>query len=86
MLATSRAAHCKETRSLSLEREVIQELQETKGSCSTSERANQLLRSALEAERYQRLENEARQFYGSINDREETRAFRTGAIKSWDRE
>jgi hypothetical protein len=86
MVAASRAAHGKQTRSLSLEREVIQELEETKGSESTSHRANQLLRSALEAERYARLANEAQEFYGSINDREETRAFRSGAMKSWDRE
>src|ERR1700687_237887 len=84
MFATSRAAHGKQTRSLSLDREVIQELQETRGSCSTSERANQVLKSALEAERYARLENEAQQFYGSIHDREETLAFRSGAMKSWD--
>jgi hypothetical protein len=86
MLAASTRTHGKQSRSLSLEREVIQQLEETKGSDSTSQRANQLLRLALEAERYARLENEAQQFYGSINDREETRAFRSGSMKSWGRE
>ncbi len=85
MLA-ARAINRKQTRSLSLEPEVIRELEETKGSESTSERANQLLRFALEAEKYMRLEEEAQRFYGSLNDREETRAFRSGSIKSWNRE
>ena len=76
----------RETRSFSLEREVIQELEKTKGADSTSERANQLLRLALEAERYARLAEEAQQFYGSIDDREETRAFRSAAMKSWAKE
>ncbi len=110
MLAASKAPTGRQTCSLSLEREVIQELQETRGSGSTSERANQLLRAALEAEKLARLEDEAREFYvsddrsmnGSINgaktgtkagttkssarDREEVRAFRSGAMKSWNRE
>jgi hypothetical protein len=76
----------RQTRSFSLDREVIEQLEKTKGSESASERANQLLRSALEAEKYARLEEEARQFYGSANDREEARAFRSAAIKSWARE
>lgn len=76
----------RQTRSLSLDQDIIQELEETKGSDSASERANQLIRAALEIERHARLEEEARQFYGSINDREEARAFRSGAAKSWARE
>jgi len=64
----------------------MQELEQTKGLESTSERVNQLLRVALEAEKYARLEKEAQQFYGSINDREETSAFRSATKKSWARE
>ncbi|HZR30821.1 MAG TPA: hypothetical protein VFA76_03080 [Terriglobales bacterium] len=75
----------RESRSLSLEKEVIQAIEETKGAESTSERVNQLLRSALEAERIIQLEKEAEQFYGSIDDREETIAFQCAALKSWDR-
>jgi hypothetical protein len=85
-MATATARSNRQTRSFSLERDVIQELEETKGSESASERVNQLLRSALEAEKYARLEEEGRQFYGSINDREEARAFRSAAVKSWARE
>jgi hypothetical protein len=76
----------KETRSFSLDRDLLQLLEDTKGEESASERVNQLLRFALEAERYSRLENEAEQFYGSVNDTEETRAFQSAAIKSWVRE
>jgi len=84
-LANRPSRSARESRSLSLEREVIRALEETKGAESTSERANQLLRAALEAERIAQLEKEAEQFYGSTNDREETRAFQRAALKSWDR-
>jgi hypothetical protein len=90
MLAASKALQGRQNCSLSLDREVIHELQGTKGSLSTSERANQLLRAALEAEKLARLEKEAREFYlsasGSAKDREEVRAFRAGTVKSWNRE
>lgn len=85
-MATSTTRSPRQIRSFSLEPEVIQQVEETKGSESASERVNQLLRSALEAEKYARLEEEARRFYASVNDREEARAFRSAALKSWTRE
>ena len=51
------------TKSFSLDRAVLQEVQRTKGSSSTSERVNVLLQVGLEVERKRSLHSEAAAFF-----------------------
>lgn len=51
------------TKSLSLDRAVFKEVQRTRGSASTSERVNALLRVGLEVERKRTLHGEAADFF-----------------------
>lgn len=52
------------TKSFSLDREIIREVERTRGSSSTSERVNRLLRVGLEVERQRSLHGEAAAFFG----------------------
>jgi hypothetical protein len=73
------------TRSLSLEKSVLKEVERTKGDSSTSERVNDLLKTALEVERKQCLHVEAAAFFQAdeiTDDREERRAFQEASFKS----
>jgi len=75
------------TRSFSLERDVLKEVERTKGPVSTSERVNKLLKVGLEIERRQRLHAEAAEFFGgSGEDRTGRRAFQEASIKAITRE
>lgn len=75
------------TKSLSLEREVLDEVERTKGTASTSERINTLIRIGLEVERKQSLHAEAEAFFkSSEDDRTARRAFQSASIKSISRE
>jgi hypothetical protein len=74
-------------RSFSLDPDVLEEVERTKGDTSASERVNQLLKRALELERKASLSNEAAQFFQAVpEDREERRAFQRAGIKTWTRE
>jgi len=72
------------TKSLSLEKELLKEVERTKGGASTSERVNTLLKAALENERRRGLAAEVEAFFGSTSDEDEAsrRAFRSASIKS----
>ena len=75
------------TRSFSLERDVLQEVEQTKGRASTSERVNNLLKVGLEIERRQRLHAEAAAFFGELEmDRTDRHAFQKASIKAITRE
>jgi hypothetical protein len=75
------------TKSLSLEKEVLKEVERTKGGSSTSERVNTLLKVALEVERRQCLHTEAAAFFKQAgDDRTARRAFQSASIKSLTRE
>ena len=74
------------TKTFSIEKEVLKEVVKTKGSCSTSERVNELLKAGLEAERKQSLHSEAAAFFRSEEDRGEARAFQTASLRSITRE
>ena len=77
----------KKTRSYSLDPDVLSEVNRTKGDASASERVNQLLKFALEAERRASLSQEAAQFFSTApDDREERRALQKATIRSWARE
>src|SRR6266550_621781 len=71
------------TRSFSLERDVLKEVERTKGPVSTSERVNKLLKVGLEIERRQRLHAEAAEFFGAPEeDGTARRAFQEASIKA----
>jgi hypothetical protein len=74
--------------SLSLDRELLLEVKRSRRGRSISQRVNELLRRALEMERFERLEQEARDFFGSQTpaERAETLAFQAGSINSLKRE
>ena len=76
------------TKSLSLEKELLREVERTRGGVSTSERVNALLKVALEIERRRGLAAEAEEFFGSAPDGDEAsrRAFQSASIKSLARE
>ena len=77
----------RKTRSFSLDHDVLCEGERTKGSSSASERVNQLLKYALEAERKACLHQEAARFFSSPpEDRQERRAFQNASVRSWSRE
>ena len=73
-------------KTVSLEKEVLREVERTKGKVSTSERVNQLLKAGLEAERRRSLHSEAAAFFESEEDRTERRAFQSASLKSISRE
>jgi hypothetical protein len=75
------------TKSFSLEKDVLKEVERTKGVCSTSERVNSLLKAGLEAERRQQLHAEAESFFKhSAETRAARRAFQSASFKSLARE
>ena len=76
----------RKTRSLSLDPEVLSEIERTTGRVSASERVNVLLKHALEAERKMKLRDEAAEFFAGASDNQERRAFHNAAIKTWTRE
>jgi metal-responsive CopG/Arc/MetJ family transcriptional regulator len=73
-------------KTVSLEKELLREVERTKGKVSTSERLNQLLKAGLEAERRRSLDDEAAAFFQPDADRAEHRAFQSASVKSISRE
>jgi predicted CopG family antitoxin len=57
----------RQAKSFTISDDVLTEIANTKGTGSTSERVNELLKRALELERRERLEQEAAEFFA--NDR-----------------
>jgi hypothetical protein len=78
------ASTTRTTRTFSLEKQVLEEVERTKGPVSTSARVNQLLKTGLEAERSRALHAEASQFFTSEPDkaRKARRAFQSASVKS----
>jgi predicted CopG family antitoxin len=60
--------HLRQAKSFTISDEVLREIANTKGACSTSERVNELLKRALELERRERLEQEAAKFFANAQD------------------
>jgi Arc/MetJ family transcription regulator len=75
-------------KTITVDESVLAEVERTKGSGSTSERVNELLKLALEQERRDELEREAARFYAGENrkDRTEDRAFQKASLRSFTRE
>ncbi len=77
----------RQSRSFSLDPDVLSEVERTKGNTSASERVNHLLKSALDLERKANLFQEAAHFFSaSPDDREERQAFQKAGIRTWERE
>ncbi len=77
----------RKTRSFSLDPEVLDQIENTKGQSSASERANHLFKYALEMERKTNLYQEAAQFFSTApDDRRERRAFQKASLRAWSRE
>jgi len=76
------------TKSFSLDKQLVQEVESSRGPVSASQRVNQLLRTGLEAERRQSLHAEAARFFQSIASQEKRarRAFQAASLKSITRE
>jgi len=60
----------RQVKSFTINNEILTEISSTKGTASTSERVNELLRRALDLERRERLEQEAQEFFA--NDGQES--------------
>ena len=86
-------AGTKTIKTFSLEKEVLREIERTKGTVSASERVNSLIKTGLEAERRSALDREAATFFGHdfsasskpLEQREHRRAFQTATLKSLSR-
>ncbi len=72
----------RKTRTFSLDEEVLDSVETTKGQQSASERVNSLLKFALRLERKAALNAEAMAFYSDPEEQEEREAFRNASISS----
>lgn len=84
------ATATKTTKTFSLDKEVLREVERTKGAGrSTSERVNELLKAGLAVERQKCLHSEAAAFFKSEQGHEERasrKAFMSASVKSISRE
>ena len=71
-------------KSFTIDREVEQYVNDTKGSRSASERVNELLTAAIRQEQYAKFEAEAEAFFCAAGDRErkETQALQVASIRA----
>jgi hypothetical protein len=75
------------TKSFTLDAEINEYVDTTKGDRSASERVNELLRRAMLEERYEQLEAEAAAFFAhAAGDRSEAKAFQKAASRTFDRD
>jgi len=75
-------------KSFTLDPDISEYVVATKGGQSASERVNDLLRRAMLAEKYERLEREAAAFFSTISEaeRKETQAFQKAAARTLQRD
>ena len=75
-------------KSFTLDTDVSEYVDDTKGKRSASDRVNELLRRAMLGEQYERLETEAAAFFSASDqsDHNETAAFQNAALKSFQRD
>jgi len=74
-------------KTITVEESILADLERSRGSRSTSERVNELLKLALEQEARQDLEREAAKFYsGNTSERAERRAFQKASLRSLERD
>lgn len=75
-------------KSFTIEPDINDYVDETKGNRSASERVNELLRRAIIEEQYERLDAEAAAFFGdnSKADRAETKAMQKASLRTFGRD
>jgi hypothetical protein len=74
-------------KSFTIESDLNEYVEETKGDASASERVNELLRRAMVQEQYERLEAEAAQFFADAQaDRTEAASFQKAALRTFGRD
>jgi len=74
-------------KSFTIEPEISNYVDETKGERSASDRVNDLLRRAMIQEQYERLEAEAAEFFAAANaDRAEAREFQKASLRTFGRD
>jgi hypothetical protein len=74
-------------KSFTIEADINDYVDQTKGDRSASERVNELLRRAMLQERYDRLEAEAAEYFADVKvDRSETKALQRAALKTFRRD
>ena len=74
-------------KSFTLDAEINEYVDTTKGGRSASERVNELLRRAMLEEQYERLEAQAAAFFATTaGDRSEARAFQKSALRTFERD
>jgi hypothetical protein len=74
-------------KSFTIEADINEYVDGTKGDGSASERINELLRRAMLQEQYERLEAEAAEFYGDTEaDRAEDKAFQKASLRTFGRD
>ena len=73
-------------KSYTIEPEIDSYVSATKGSCSASERVNELLKIAIVQETHEKLEREAAAFFALDIGRTETKAFQKAAFRTLERD
>lgn len=74
-------------KSFTIEPDLNDYVNETKGDASASERINKLLRRAMIQEQYDRLEAEAAEFFGATKaDRSEAKSFQKASLRTFGRD
>jgi hypothetical protein len=75
------------SKSFTIDPEISNYVDETKGQQSASDRVNELLRLAMVQEQYQRLEAEAAEFFADAQtDRSETKDFQKASLRTLGRD
>jgi hypothetical protein len=74
-------------KSFTIEPDLNNYVDQTKGEGSASDRVNELLRRAMLQEQYDKLEAEAAEFFADAKpDRTETKAFQKASLRSFGRD
>jgi hypothetical protein len=74
-------------KSFTIEADINEYVDETRGDRSASERVNELLRRAMIQEQYDRLEAEAAEFFGENKiDRAEAKALQKASLRTFGRD
>ena len=74
-------------KSFTIEPDLNEYVEETKGDASASERVNELLRRAMIQEQYDRLEAEAAEFFADAQaDRAEAKSFQKASLRTFGRD
>ncbi len=76
----------RQAKTFTISDEILADIASTKGTGSTSERVNELLKRALELERSERLEQEAAEFFANdVDDVRERAAYRKASKETLSR-